>query len=117
MSKVVEDEVAVCPGPCASHEFEGREYTQEAGKDVECISSIPREEELNTDSSEEVEPYSLFHDVSEKFYNLHPYEQNEILINTLKIRKKDMVSLNKELDNKTKMYYPDDLLQLLFPNI
>lgn len=122
MNKVVEEEVAVCPGPCAAHEFEGEEYTQEAGKDVECISSIPMEEEVyepyNGNNLEpQKEEYSPFHDVAEKFSTLHPYEQNEILIATLKSRKQDVMSLTKDLDNKTKMYYPDDLLQLLFPNI
>ena len=119
MNKVVEEEVAVCPGPCAAHEFEGEEYTQEAGKDVECISSIPMEEEVYEENAPDVKPkpYSEFHDVGERFAKLHPYEQNEILIATLKSRKQDVMSLTKDLDNKTKMYYPDDLLQLLFPNI
>jgi len=109
-------------GPCVNHEFEGEEYTQEAGKDVECVSNIPMEEEVyepynGTNLESHPESYSPFHDVAEKFSTLHPYEQNEILIATLKSRKQDVMSLTKDLDNKTKMYYPDDLLQLLFPNI
>lgn len=92
------EEAVYVKGPCTAHEFEAEEYTQEAGANVTCESKIPMEEDKE-------EAFSEFHEVYDKFFKLHPREQNEILIKVFKERKHTVAKMTKDLDNTTEMYY------------
>lgn len=70
----------------------------EAGVNLEKESRIPIEEDTE-------EPESAFHKAEELFLELHPNEQNEIILKVFRARNSEISFLTKELAAKTTLYF------------
>ena len=75
------------------------EIPNEAGLNIEKERRIPKEEEVEDQSQD---TYNL---AERMFMELHPNEQNEIIIKVFKERNREITALHKDLEYRRNLYF------------